>query len=185
MKKAILIALTLLAAQPVTVAHAETGPINLLLTGGSENNSIRISLSADGRDYVIDSVVTLEAGGDVCRHPDGNSRELLCEAPAIAGFEVNAGGGGDKVVLTPEIPVPATLRGGPGPDKLVGGGAADKILGGKGDDVLFGRGGGDWIFGGLGQDRLLGGPGDDQLHGGPGSDFLNGGPGRNAVSARS
>lgn len=179
MKKAILTVLTALAALSATAAHAENGPVTLLLAGGPEDNVIQISLSADGRDYVIRSRVVLEAGGDLCSHPEERPTELLCEAPAIAGFEVNVDGGNDKVVLTSDIPVPATLRGGPGNDKLVGGGASDKLVGGSGNDSLSGRRGDDWLLGGPGADHLLGGPGNDQLKGGPGVDVLNGGAGHN------
>lgn len=179
MKKAILTVSIVLAALSATAAHAENGPVTLLLAGGPEDNSIQISLSSDGRDYVIRSRVVLEAGGELCSHPEGRPTELLCEAPAIAGFEVNVGGGNDMVVLGSDIPVPATLRGGPGDDKLVGGGAADKLVGGSGDDSLSGRRGDDWLLGGPGADHLLGGPGDDQLRGGPGVDVLVGGPGNN------
>jgi Ca2+-binding RTX toxin-like protein len=180
MKKGILIALLLFAAQPASPAAAEGG-VNLLLTGGREDNAIEISLSPDGRDYVIASKAPLEVGADLCSHPNGDPTQLLCEAPAIASFEVNVGGGADVAVLSPEIPVPATLRGGPGHDRLVGGAAADKIVGGPGNDVLGGRRGDDWIFGGSGNDRLLGGAGDDQLHGGPGTDVIIGGPGKNEI----
>lgn len=179
MKKAILTVSIVLAALSATAARAEPGPVTLLLAGGAEDNSIRISLSSDGRNYVIQSRVVLEAGGELCTHPEGRPTELLCEAPAIAGFEVNVGGGNDKVVLTSDIPVPATLRGGPGDDKLVGGGASDKLVGGGGNDFLSGRRGDDWLMGGPGNDHLLGGPGNDQLKGGPGVDVLNGGPGKN------
>jgi Ca2+-binding RTX toxin-like protein len=178
MKKAILTMLTALAVLSAAPAQAE-GPLTLLLTGGNEDNFIRISLSSDGRDYVIQSRAALEAGGDICHHPEERQTELLCEAPAISGFEVNAGGGNDKIVLASDIPIPATLRGDPGNDVLIGGGASDKILGGTGEDVLSGRRGDDWLFGGPGDDRLIGGPGDDQLRGGPGTDFLVGGPGKN------
>jgi RTX calcium-binding nonapeptide repeat (4 copies) len=177
MKKGISIVLMLLAAQFATVARAEGGPITLLLSGGPENNAIHISLSADGREYVIDSIAPLEVGGDLCSHATDDPTELFCRAPAIAGFEVNVDGGADVVALTPDIPIPATLRGGPGRDRLVGGGAADKIIGGGGNDVLGGRRGDDWIFGGPGDDSLFGGPGDDQLRGGPGDDTTVGGPG--------
>lgn len=180
MKKGILIALFLLAAQPASLAAAD-GPVNLLLTGGHEDNAIQISLSPDGREYVIESVVPLEVGGNVCSHPANNPTELRCQAPAIAGFEVNAGAGNDVIALSPAISIPATLRGGPGKDRLTGGGAADKLVGGAGDDVLVGRRGDDWLFGGPGSDRLYGGPGNDQLHGGPGVDTLNGGSGKNAL----
>ncbi len=178
MKKAILTMLTALAVLSAAPAQAE-GPLTLLLTGGNEDNFIRISLSPDGRDYVIQSRVVLEAGGDLCRHPEERQTELLCEAPAISGFEVNAGGGNDKVILSGDIPIPATLRGGPGNDTLAGGGVSDKILGGTGNDILGGRRGDDWLFGGPGDDHLIGGPGNDQLRGGPGTDMLVGGPGEN------
>jgi Ca2+-binding RTX toxin-like protein len=180
MKKAILIALTLLAAVPVPLARA-TEPVNLLISGGKENNSFHIALSADGRDYVILSTVPLEVGGNLCEHPEENPAELLCTAPEIAGFEVNSGGGSDIVFFTSDIPIPVTIRGGAGRDSLFGGGAADKIVGGPDEDRLIGRRGNDLILGGPGSDRLIGGPGDDQLRGGPDEDRLNGGPGRNQL----
>lgn len=181
MKRALLISLTILAAFAAPTAHAVDGPLNLLLAGGPEADTIRISLSSDGRDYVISSSATLEAGGGVCSHPEERPNELVCKAPEIAGFEVNAAGDDDSIVLAPDVPVPATLRGGGGGDRLVGGGADDKVVGGPGADVLFGRRGDDWLFGGLGHDRLVGGPGDDQLRGGPQRDVLLGGSGRNQI----
>lgn len=179
MKKALLTVLTAIVALTATAAHAEGGPVTLVIAGGAEDNLIRISLSSDGRNYVIQSRVPLEVGGDLCSHPEGRSNELMCEAPAIAGFEVNVGGGNDKVILASDIPIPATLRGGPGNDTLIGGGVSDKIAGGSGNDHLSGRRGDDWILGGPGEDHLFGGPGNDQLRGGPGLDVLNGGPGEN------
>jgi hypothetical protein len=181
MRKAILIAAAMLAALPVTFAYAEAGPVNLLITGGPENSGLYISLSPDGREYVIVSTVPLEVGGDLCSHPEERPNELVCKATAIAGFEVNAGGGSDLVAFTGDIPIPVTIRGGAGGDHLTGGGASDKIVGGPGADGLSGRRGNDWIFGGPGRDRLLGGPGDDQLRGGPDKDKIVGGPGQNEV----
>ena len=181
MRKAILIATTALVALAAPFAHAEEGPVTLVIAGGAENNDLHVSLTPDGREYVIHSVVELHAGGEICTHPEGVPNELVCSAPAIAGFEVNTGGGSDSVVFGSDVPVPATIRGGPGNDRLIGGGAADKIVGGPGNDVLIGRGGDDWIFGGPGEDRLIGGSGADQLHGGPGRDRLVGGPGRDQL----
>lgn len=180
MKKATLIALTLLAALLAPSAHAGDA-VNLLISGGKEDNGFHIALSADGRDYVILSTVPLEVGGNLCEHPEERPTELVCTAPAIAGFEVNAGGGSDDVFFTSDIPVPVTIRGGAGNDRLYGGGAADKILGGPGDDYVSGRRGDDWLLGGPGRDRLLGGQGNDQLQGGPGKDRLVGGPGQNGL----
>lgn len=181
MKKTILILLATLAALPAGFAEAEPGPVNLLISGGKENNAFHISLSPDGRSYVILSTIALEVGGDLCSHPEEIPTELSCKAAAIAGFEVNAGGGTDSVAFNSDIPVPVTIRGGPGRDELTGGGAADKIIGGPDEDTLSGRRGDDWILGGPGRDRLFGGPGNDQLRGGPGQDKLVGGPGENEL----
>jgi Ca2+-binding RTX toxin-like protein len=181
MKKSILIALMLFAAPLAPPVHAESGPLTLLLSGTPANDVFRIDLSSDGREYRISSEAMLEAGGDVCWHPEERMTELACEAPAIAGFEVNALGGDDTVILGSDIPIPATLRGGPGRDRLAGGAVADKIIGGPGADVLSGRRGDDLLLGGPGPDRLVGGPGNDQLKGGPGVDLLIGGPGQNSL----
>jgi Ca2+-binding RTX toxin-like protein len=166
MKKAILIALTLLAANTAAVAHAGERSLTVVLAGGSEADAIAVTVSADGRSYLIDSITPLEVGGNVCTHSEGNPDELICEAAPIAGFEVNAGPGDDTVRLSRDVPVPATLRGGSGDDKLLGGAVADKLIGGPGDDTLVGRAGDDWLYGGSGDDRLLGGAGNDLLRGG-------------------
>ena len=183
MKKTILTAMAILAACGASVAHAGERSLNVLLTGGMEANAISIALSLDGHSYVIDSSAPLEVGGSVCSHPQGNPNEIVCEASTIAGFEVNSGGGDDSVVLAREVPVPVTLRGGPGNDRLVGGAGDDKLIGGPGDDVLVGRAGADWIYGGLGDDRLVGCSGDDLLRGGPGQNVYLGGSGNNDIAA--
>jgi hypothetical protein len=181
MKKSILIALTLCAALLAPAAHAEPGPLTLLLSGTQADDVFRIGLSPDGREYRITSEAMLEAGGDVCWHPEERMTELACDAPAIAGFEVNGASGDDTVVLGSDIPIPATLRGGPGRDRLTGGAVADKIVGGPGGDALSGRRGDDLLLGGPGSDHLAGGQGNDQLRGGPGTDLLVGGPGQNSL----
>jgi Ca2+-binding RTX toxin-like protein len=183
MKRAILIATMVLAAQTAAVAHAAEPSITVLLAGGSEANTIAIGLSGDGRNYLIDSVVPLEVGGDVCSHPEEIQNELVCEATWIAGFEVNAGAGEDSVTVARGVAIPVTLRGGPGADRLIGGAGPDKLIGGSGEDVLVGRAGSDSLFGGPGDDRLVGGSGNDLLHGESGEDTLIGGTGRNELLA--
>lgn len=143
---------------------------NLVLAGSSGPNEIHISLSADGRTYVIDSASALEAGGDVCANPPENPNELTCEAAVIDGFWFNGGAGDDVVIVGRSVPAPATLRGGSGNDTLVGGAGDDKLSGGPGDDKLVGRGGQDWLYGGPGDDKLVGGAGEDTCVGGPGHD---------------
>jgi RTX calcium-binding nonapeptide repeat (4 copies) len=181
--KRLLAMVTLLATVgAVALAHAEELPeksVTVLLAGGPEADVLDIKLSLDGRTYLIDSMTPLEIGSDICTHPEGSQHQLVCEAAPIAGFEVNAGGGNDSVTISPKVPVPTTLRGGPGNDRLRGGAGNDKVIGGTGNDTLEGAGGNDWLYGGSGEDMLYGGAGEDHLFGGPGSspDYLHGGPG--------
>jgi hypothetical protein len=183
MKRAILTATTVLVAWAAMTAHAAEAPLTVLLAGGAEESAIAITLSPDGRTYVIDSLAPLEVGGSVCWHPPEQPNELICEAAQIGGFEVNAGAGDDSVIVAREVPIPVTLRGGPGQDRLIGGAGGDKLIGGTGDDVLVGRAGADSLFGGPGSDRLVGGSGNDLLHGDSGEDTLIGGSGRNELEA--
>jgi Ca2+-binding RTX toxin-like protein len=180
MKKAILIAVAIVAAQVPSLAPAEA-TYNVLLAGGSESNTIRIWISEDGRDYVIDSMVPLEVGGSVCVNPNGNPNELICPAPPIAGFEVNADGGDDKVSVSKDVAVPVTMRGGSGRDQLRGGKGPDKLIGGNGNDRLVGWWGDDLLAGGNGDDVHLGGPGDDVIFRGNGDDVVRPGGGDNVV----
>jgi hypothetical protein len=181
MKRLLLISFALLALLVPGMAHAETKTYTVLLAGGDEANMIRIWLTPDGQQYVIDSVVALEVGGDVCAHPEDNPYELVCDAPAIAGFEVNSGGGDDRVHVAGSVAAPVTMRGGSGNDVLFGGTGADKLIGGTGNDRLVGWRGDDLLYGGPGEDTLIGGPGDDLLSGGPGMDTLSAGSGKNHV----
>ncbi len=181
MKKTIVMLLAVLAAGTASLAHAETPAeprtYTVVLAGGAEQSTMHIWLTPDGYDYVIDSVVPLEVGGEVCANAPGNPNELICEAPLVAGFEVNAGPRNDMVTVAPQVAVPVTMRGGPGKDLLIGGSGTDKLIGGAGSDSLGGRAGDDAIFGGPGGDVLFGGQGDDALWGGPGRDVLRPGSG--------
>jgi Ca2+-binding RTX toxin-like protein len=182
MKKAIVTLLAALAAlAPAQSLAAGPPTYNVVLAGGEEANVIHIWLTPDGRQYVIDSVVPLEVGGTVCANPEGRTNELVCDAPSIAGFEVNAGGGEDEVSVAKQVSIPVTMRGGPGNDTLIGGSGPDKLVGGSGDDTLVGGSGDDVLYGGPGADRLIGGPGNDVLNGGPGVDILIGGPGNDVL----
>ncbi|MBW8059012.1 MAG: hypothetical protein FVQ78_01500, partial [Solirubrobacterales bacterium] len=124
-----------------------------------------------------DSIVPLEVGGTVCANPPGNLHQLICQAPLVSSFEVNAGAGDDRVKVARNVPIPVTMRGGAGRDALIGGAGADKLIGGNGNDRLAGQGGPDLLYGGRGRDKLIGGRGNDVLRGGPGRDVLRGGPG--------
>jgi Ca2+-binding RTX toxin-like protein len=193
MKRAVLTAVLVLAALVPVTAHAASwarmtkGPASggptytLVFAGESGPNEITISLSRNGANYQISSNGPLAVGAPICHNPDGLPDYLICEAPAVNGFEVNGWGGDDSVVVGGSVPVPVTLRGGPGTDILIGGEGNDKLLGGAGTDRLIGRAGNDALFGGSGADVLVGGHGNDKLIGGPGRDVISGGPGRNVV----
>jgi Ca2+-binding RTX toxin-like protein len=170
------------SAKPFRHYLAAPGPaVNLVLAGTSGEDRIAIELSADGRSYEIESATPLEVGGTVCTHAEKRPEALLCEASAIAGFEINTSAGNDVVTLGRSVPVPATIRGGEGKDVLTGGAGNDKLIGGPGDDELIGRGGDDLLIGGSGDDTLIGGTGDDTLIGGTGRNVSVGGPGKNVV----
>ena len=178
------IAVTALAGLLAPLADAAERPeksVNVVLAGDNLDNSISIGVSPDGRQYKIESVAPLEVGGEICWHPEASERDLLCEAAPIAGFEINGNGGDDTLFLGATVPVPATLRGGPGNDHLTGGNGDDKLVGGPGEDTLVGRGGNDSLFGGSEDDNLNGGNGDDKLLGGSGMDVLLGGAGVNEL----
>jgi Ca2+-binding RTX toxin-like protein len=181
MKKLLLISLALLALSAPAAAPAATQTYTVLLAGGAEESNIRIWLTSDGREYVIDSVAELEVGGEVCAHGEGKPNELVCPAPSIAGFEVNAGGGNDHVTVAGKVTVPVTMRGGAGDDRLTGGAGDDKLVGGYGRDRLEGGEGDDLLIGGEGNDVLISGPGHDILRGGYGKDTLVEGSGKDTI----
>ncbi|HEU4943920.1 MAG TPA: calcium-binding protein [Solirubrobacterales bacterium] len=181
MKKAILILLAILALQVPSFAPAQTTSFTVLLAGGSASNMIHIWLTPDGRSYVIDSIVPLEVGGTICGNPEGNPNELICPAPAIAGFEINADGGDDRIAVAKDISIPVTMRGGSGRDVLIGGAGPDKLIGGVGDDRLTGWRGDDLLAGGPGDDVHFGGIGNDVILSGPGNDVVREGKGNDVV----
>jgi Ca2+-binding RTX toxin-like protein len=181
MKRALLISFAMLALGAPATAQGGAVAYNVLVAGGPEANSIRIWLTPDGRDYVIDSDAALEMGGSICANPEGKPNELVCEAPIVASFEVNAAAGDDTIEVTPPVSIPVAMRGGAGNDTLIGADGPDRLLGGEGNDRLVGRGGPDLLSGGPGRDVLVGGPGDDVLRGGAGRDALAAGSGANEV----
>ncbi|HEY1854887.1 MAG TPA: hypothetical protein VGG40_09895 [Solirubrobacterales bacterium] len=185
MRKLILIAAMALTGVLAPASHAAAKlpekAVNVVLAGDELANTISIGTTPGGGQYTIESAAPLEVGGGICWHPEGSEDRLLCEAAAIAGFEVNGNGGDDTISLAPSISVPATLRGGSGDDILNGGAGNDKLVGGSGNDTLTGRGGDDLLLGGPGDDKLIGGPGNDRLLGGPGDDLLLGGSGINEL----
>jgi len=181
MKWAIVISFAIVAAFAPSASAGGSASFTVLLAGGASSNTIHIWLTPDGRSYVIDSIVPLEVGGEVCINPAGNPNELVCSAPPIAGFEVNADGGDDRITISRGVTIPVTVRGGTGRDAVVGGSGDDKLIGGPGPDHLMGGPGNDVLIGGPGSDVLIGGNGNDSLLSGPGFDFTRGGAGTNKI----
>ena len=117
MKKALLIFLiasVVSAVQAPALGNSMPPSFNVLLAGGEEANMIRIWLTPDGHNYVIDSIAPLEVGGSVCSNAEGKPNELVCQAPMISSFTVNAAGGDDVIVADKKIAIPVILLGGPG-----------------------------------------------------------------------
>ena len=110
MKKKIVMLLAVLAVGTAPLARAEAPAepttYTVVVAGGSEQNTMHIWLTPDGYDYVIDSVVPLEVGGTVCQNAPENPNELICQAPLVAGFEVNAGPRDDTVAVARAVAGP-------------------------------------------------------------------------------
>ncbi len=178
MKKAVL-SISILVALAMAPGFAQATPkLNVALAlGGTAPRTIAITLSPDGRSYLIDSAAPLEIGKEVCVHPPDNPNQLVCRTTLVRSFEVNLGSGDDSVTVGKAVPVPVSLRGGAGNDTLTGGRGPDVLVGGEGNDTLIGQGGTDLLYGVNGFDTSVGGWGDDLLRGGGGPDSLDGGPG--------
>jgi Ca2+-binding RTX toxin-like protein len=184
MKRTILtvIAAAVLFVLATGAARAAEPSWTVLLVGSPGADSFGIDLSPDGRTYEIHSAAPLEVGGNVCWHPGGDPLQLRCDAPSIAGFEVNCDAGDDMVEVGGKVTVPVTISGGAGADTALGGLGDDKLLGGDGNDGLRGGGGDDSISGGSGGDFLLGEGGDDELAGEGAQDSLVGGSGDDSLA---
>jgi hypothetical protein len=76
---------------PRDAITARSAGMTVVIAGGSGPDEIHISLSIDGRTYLISSSTPLEAGGGVCSNPAGNPDQLSCRAAAIAAFLFTGG----------------------------------------------------------------------------------------------
>jgi Ca2+-binding RTX toxin-like protein len=94
-------------------------------------------------------------------------------ASGLAGVEVLAGSGSDRIDGSP-LSVPMTVFAGNGDDTVLGGAGADRIEGGGGSELIWGGPGNDTLVGGSSGSTLYGGAGDDWLATGNGRDLLHG-----------
>ncbi len=88
---------------------------------------------------------------------------------------INGLNGHDRIILDPNLPVPATINGDAGNDLILSGAGNDVIHGGIGSDIIFGRAGNDFLYGDAGADFLYGEAGKDVLIGAQDNDWLSGG----------
>ncbi len=133
---------------------------DLVITFKDGSDSVTVEDYFYSEQYKIEKIVF---GDGVVLDMAGVSALVLAGTDAdqtltaeMAGSEIHAGGGDDKVT---------------------GLWGDDLLYGDSGDDKLFGDAGNDRLSGGTGDDGLSGGDGDDVLHGGAGIDELVGGAG--------
>ena len=80
--------------------------------------------------------------------------------------------GDDSLVVTPNVPIDASISGGAGNDFLEGGGGNNTLSAGNGNDTLEGGSGDNWFYVGDGSDILTGGSGSNTMFAGNGNDLL-------------
>jgi Ca2+-binding RTX toxin-like protein len=131
-----------------------------------DRSHLRIHGDLDDR---AESFELFEVGGDLRVVAFGASNTFDMPSLVVGSSNLR----GDTISLAENVPVPAHLSGGPGPDILRGGSGNDILTGGEGMDRLTGRDG---------DDHLIGGEDDDQLNGGNGADIFDGGLGEDTAS---
>jgi hypothetical protein len=139
----------MMAANPLALAvntAMVNGGLQLRVNGTANADNIVVSPALNGLRVTNGSWTTVVKG-------------------AFKSLLVNAGAGSDKVTVSSNVTVPATLFGWKGNDTLVGGAGADKIYGQLGIDSLVGGAGNDVLVnvGGGTTDRATGGIGFDSF----------------------
>jgi uncharacterized delta-60 repeat protein len=145
------------AAPPELVTATLDGGV-LTITGTSTADNIEVHLNADG-NYRVNA---------------NAQAKMIFTGGLVTSIVINAGGGGDYVVVGAAITAPAEVHGEEGNDTITSGAGDDAIFGDNGDDVLLGRAGQDVFHGGFGNDTITGGANDDLLFGDEGNDSLIG-----------
>ena len=195
MRRALALAVALAGLVPAgasaaTVVREADGTLVYKASTSTVENHVGVQGSDD------DSTITFyTSSGDAMNAPAGCTPSDLyggdvvtCATPTAVRVEL--GPGDDDAYVTDGIPVPVTLRGGPGADwleaadergVLEGGTGEDKLVGGEGDDLLRGGDGNDTIEGNDGGDRIEAGAGEDLLapdgYEHANADVVDGGPG--------
>ncbi|MCB9371582.1 MAG: hypothetical protein H6518_02240 [Microthrixaceae bacterium] len=152
----------------------------LTYTGGGENNSVTLSVSASQytfTDFAAGSVVA-GTGCTPSNGPAGPMPILNCTRNGVTAIVIDTGAGDDvaQVAVANEVPpgVTLTVKLGTGNDSWSGPNSAETVFGGAGRDSIDTRGGHDVVHGGDDADTVFGGAGDDELFGDGGDDTLSG-----------
>ncbi len=177
-------------ASPGTASAAGNAGISggvLTYTGGSENNSVTLSIS--GSQYTFTDFnadpVSAGSGCTTSNGPAGPLPIINCSRSGVTAIVIRANDGNDvaQVSLGQVVPpgVTLTVELGAGDDSWAGHNGVDTVLGGTGNDSIDVRDGDDVVHGGGGRDTVTGGNGDDQLFGDAGTDHLSGNEGDDAI----
>ena len=158
---------TLFAVAPAVAVLGNDGLLDV--TGSRGADDIHVALNTTTNQLDVTNHGTLLGSFDL--------------SAVTKGVRVDAGNGGDVVLVDAGITLDVTLLGGNGKDTLTGGSGKDTLDGGKCKDVLAGGAGDDVLTGGNGKDTLDGGLGDDTLDGGNGRDAMTGGAGNDHLTA--
>ncbi|MFD8499016.1 calcium-binding protein [Amycolatopsis sp. NPDC059657] len=171
---------------------------DILVVTASTGKANDITIRRQGTVLVVHDDGDTVAAVAPCVPRPRNTAE--CPLP-VDSIEVDSKDGDDRIVISPNVDAPSTLRAGEGDDRVFGGPRADRLIGddvaeagvaqtpgndtlsgGPGNDTISGLGGNDTISGGPGNDTLNGDSGNDTLNGEAGNDTLNSGSGNDTAS---
>ena len=138
---------TLFAAAPAVAVLGNDGLLDV--TGSRGADDIHVALNTTTNQLDVTNHGTLLGSFDL--------------SAVTKGVRVDAGNGGDVVLVDAGITLDVTLLGGNGKDTLTGASGKDTLDGGNGKDVLVGGLGDDTLDGGNGRDAMTGGAGNDHL----------------------
>jgi len=146
----------------------------LTVTGRTKADILTITEAGSGSS----GTVTIVAGSGT------NSNQIgQFSASTVKSIIVNAGDGGDRVVMSlTTASTTVIVHGDAGNDTISGSGGAEQLFGDVGHDSISGGDGNDTITGGNGNDTLSGGAGTDVLNGNAGSDSMLSGDGNDTIA---
>jgi hypothetical protein len=137
------------------------GKYQLVVYGGSKDDTIRISVAAATTTKDKYSVtITSRVGSTVVGSYSSGTITAPAQICKVIAYGLD---GNDNIQVSAPARVTSYLFGGKGNDTLTGGAGNDVLVGGDGNDVLKSGTGSQWLIGGLGADTLSGGAKPDIL----------------------